>query len=464
MRKVGGESRRAWRRMRPALALIAVLALAISACADNGDVPETADDVDVPEDDAEPAPEADTDAAEPSGELRWAIRDYFEAEARALIEAFEDEHPDVSIELELLPTDEGYVQRLLTARLGDDLPDMIAHGDVFTEQFADAEITTDLTPHLEASDVLSVDFFSPAFMDVYEVKTGAYAGEIHALPQGADAIVLYYNKDHFDEAGLDYPDDTWSYEDLVAAAEQLTTDDRWGFAETPSWHARYNPTLQALGAMPVSEDGTVADIGSPEALEGWRLMIEPMIDGPFFPQEELDQTPSTTAFTQQRVSMYPGVRAQMPQIVNEADFAWDVAPNPTVNGTRLSGAGSVAVAMTQAAEDPELVFSFFEWFYDEEGGMPILTASGGVVPPVPDLYDSDVWRNLPVSPDNEDPFVEAVQTGVGSPLLAAGSRGEWDENIQQAIESVTLAGVSIEEAFTAAQERAQQILDESQLE
>ena len=462
--------------MRPALALLAVLALAISACADNGDVPDTADeDVAEPDDaepddaepdDAEPDDTAadDTDADGPSGELRWAIRDYFEGEAVRLIEEFEAAHPDVSIELELLPTDEGYVQRLLTARLGDDLPDMIAHGDVFTEQFADAGITTDLTPYLDASDVLSVDFFSPAFMDVYEVKTGVHAGEIHALPQGADAIVLYYNKDHFDEAGLDYPDESWTYEDLVAAAEQLTTDDRWGFAEAPSWHARYNPILQSLGAMPVSEDGTVADIGSPEALEGWRLMLEPMLDGPFFPQEELDQTPNTTAFTQGLVSMYPGVRAQMPQIINEADFEWDVAVNPTVNGTRLSGAGSVAVAMTSAAEDPDLVFAFFEWFYDEDGGMPILTESGGVVPPVPDLYDSDVWRNLPVSPDNEDPFVTAVETGVGSPLLAAGSRGEWDENIQQAIESVTLAGMSIEDAFTAAQERAQQILDESQME
>ena len=33
---------------------------------------------------------------------------------------------------------------------------------------------------------------------------------------------MYFNKDAFDEAGLDYPEAGWSWEDLLATAQALT--------------------------------------------------------------------------------------------------------------------------------------------------------------------------------------------------------------------------------------------------
>jgi multiple sugar transport system substrate-binding protein len=58
---------------------------------------------------------------------------------------------------------------------------------------------------------------------------------IYALPRGYSPIVLAYNKELFDRAGLAYPSDDWTWDDFLAAAEQLTQDtdgdgtiDRWG--------------------------------------------------------------------------------------------------------------------------------------------------------------------------------------------------------------------------------------------
>lgn len=46
-------------------------------------------------------------------------------------------------------------------------------------------------------------------------------GEIYGIPVGYTTHVLYYNKDFFDKAGLDYPTDNWTWDDLKVAAKKI---------------------------------------------------------------------------------------------------------------------------------------------------------------------------------------------------------------------------------------------------
>lgn len=47
-------------------------------------------------------------------------------------------------------------------------------------------------------------------------------GATYAIPYRQDAWYLYYNKDMFDAAGVDYPDGSWTWDDYDAAAASLT--------------------------------------------------------------------------------------------------------------------------------------------------------------------------------------------------------------------------------------------------
>ena len=47
-----------------------------------------------------------------------------------------------------------------------------------------------------------------------------YDGSVYGFPRDISVEVLYYNKDIFDEAGVAYPDDTWTWDDFLAAAER----------------------------------------------------------------------------------------------------------------------------------------------------------------------------------------------------------------------------------------------------
>ena len=55
-------------------------------------------------------------------------------------------------------------------------------------------------------------------------------GQSYGMPKDFDTIALYYNKDLFDAAGVEYPNADWTWDDLKTAAEKLTKNDVYGFA------------------------------------------------------------------------------------------------------------------------------------------------------------------------------------------------------------------------------------------
>ena len=82
------------------------------------------------------------------------------------------------------------------------------------------DILLDLTDKVAASEKLEMDKFPSDIKEMYQ-----YDGKTYAVPKDIDTIALWYNKDMFDEAGIAYPDDTWTWDDLYDAAVKLTKDD-----------------------------------------------------------------------------------------------------------------------------------------------------------------------------------------------------------------------------------------------
>ena len=57
----------------------------------------------------------------------------------------------------------------------------------------------------------------PQTLEAYKTPDGYYG-----LPRDFQTIVLFYNKDMFDAAGVAYPTADWTYDDLRNAAKKLT--------------------------------------------------------------------------------------------------------------------------------------------------------------------------------------------------------------------------------------------------
>jgi ABC-type glycerol-3-phosphate transport system substrate-binding protein len=88
----------------------------------------------------------------------------------------------------------------------------------------------DLTPFINADTSLNVDDFIPAIWKAYQWDGGTWA-----LPAAANVSLLMYKPAAFDKAGLAYPDETWTMNDLSNAAEKLAVKDNKGEVKVPGF-------------------------------------------------------------------------------------------------------------------------------------------------------------------------------------------------------------------------------------
>lgn len=117
---------------------------------------------------------------------------------------------------------------------------------------------------------LSLDDFVPAALDACR-----YEGKLYALPLGINLMALYYNKDLFEEAGLQPPT---TDEELLDAAKNLTkvhadgSIDVLGFPDFPGVYY-LNNFMYAFGGQNIDAEGNL----TPDN-EGTRRALELMVD------------------------------------------------------------------------------------------------------------------------------------------------------------------------------------------
>src|SRR5690606_3342619 len=104
-------------------------------------------------------------------------------------------------------------------------------------------------PFVEASEAIGPETFYPAALDAF-----AYDGVQYGLPITFSTVMLFYNEELFDAAGLSYPDDTWTWDDVLEAAEAITDPQNrvWGIYQPVQFWEFYKTAAQAGGGLTVT--------------------------------------------------------------------------------------------------------------------------------------------------------------------------------------------------------------------
>ena len=103
---------------------------------------------------------------------------------------------------------------------GGDMPDVFWMHSNEVQKYMENDILMDLTDRIASSEKLEMDKFPEDIKNLY-----SWNGKTYAIPKDVDTIALFYNKTMFDEAGLSYPDDSWTWDDFYDAAVKLTKED-----------------------------------------------------------------------------------------------------------------------------------------------------------------------------------------------------------------------------------------------
>ena len=197
-----------------ALALALVMVLSLAACGGNPGSEAT----DPPSNGAESA-NPDNQGNEPSGEtvtLNWAIWDKDSTPYwTALAEGYMASHENVKIDMtDLGSTD--YMTQLATQLSG-------GNGELDVLSIKDIPGYANLI-NLEMLEPLNNALTTPAadFGGVLDQLT-AEDGNFYGIPFRSDLWVVFYNKDLFDAAGVDYPSNDMTFEQFDALARQMTS-------------------------------------------------------------------------------------------------------------------------------------------------------------------------------------------------------------------------------------------------
>lgn len=131
----------------------------------------------------------------------------------SLIEKFEDENPDIHVEMSA-PSDP--ISILKTRLIKNDEPDMVAVlGDSSYTSFADSDMFLDL----EGEEVL--DKVKPVYQEMAKQLESIPKEGVYTIPFAGNANVVLYNKDIFKENNIEVPK-TWS--EYTALCEKLKTN------------------------------------------------------------------------------------------------------------------------------------------------------------------------------------------------------------------------------------------------
>lgn len=261
--------------------------------------------------------------------------------------------------------------KALAATAAGDPPDIIIQDIRTVTHRAEAQQATDLTEFIEAEGEGFTDQFYSQLMEAMY-----YDGGIYGLPFVTDTRVLYYDKDAFEEAGLDpeSPPETW--DELVEYARKLDkknedgTYERLGFFPgTLEWNAW---AFCADGKDYTDDEGNVY-VNTPEKVEMFENIYTDFYE--YYGKDVLDNFSAefgsgmTNPFVAGKVAMWVNTPTEFTKVRDYApDKNYGVTVMPALNegGEHYSWGGGFSVEIPYGAKNVEGSWEFAKFLTSKE--------------------------------------------------------------------------------------------------
>ena len=315
-----------------------------------------------------------------------------------VVAEFNDSQDAIELVLEIVAEPVAY-ETLATQIAAGDAPDIIGPiGIRGTNAFAGQFL--DLEPLVESTG-FDLSGYAEAQVEFWREESG----ELTALPFAAYPSAMFYNKDLFDEADLDYPPaaygepyadgDPWDMDKVAELAMLLTVDangndatspdfDRdnivqWGFHQQFNDDARSIGTFFAPGTL-VAEDGT-AQI--PEHwVEAWQWYNDLVTAGAAPNQSETNSEVlgGGNAFNTGNVAMantHLWYTCCVRDENNVGKEFWDLAVMPEYNGTATSKLHADMFRILSSTENPDAAFEVLTYLLVSTGAARHVRRAAG---------------------------------------------------------------------------------------
>lgn len=368
---------------------------------------------------------------------------YFEKAATE----FEEANPGVDVQIEVVPWDV-LLQKLTTDISGGANADLSIIGTRWLIDFVEQGIAAPLDEYM-------TDEFKARFFPVF-LEPSVLEGQTYGLPIAASARAMYYNKDLFEQAGVEEVPDTW--EELAEAAKKISAlgDDIAGFGmqgkeiETDVY---FYYAFWAYGGDLVEEDGT-SGLDTEAGYEAAALYKSLIDEGATQPGvTSYNREDVQNLFKQGKVGMMITAPFLSSQIEEEApDLNYGVAAIPAgPDGDRGTYGVTDSIIMFENSENKELAWSFLDMIFTTEWRAEF-TSGEGFLPVNPEVAE------MPEFAENEDlsEFTALLPEARFAPVIPG-----WEEIAEitsNAVQTIYLGDAESQGALDAAAEEINGIL------
>lgn len=346
---------------------------------------------------------------------QWVADDVIAA-TDAAIERFAKSHPNVTIEANYVPLVAGnwgeYNNAFINEVAAGNAPDIVGAAiEGFAEMGASGvllDLETIVAKHEAARQVMAG--IESNMLDSMRNKV---TGQLNFFPTQWNNIVMFYNKDLFDAAGIDYPSNEWTWDEFLTAAEALTIKDDAGNTTqfgyfVPGFNFGIQPWFFTNSASALDDDWVESTVDTPQYRETLQFLFDMINVHGVAPAYEPGV--GTEKFTAGQVAMFSAGHWPVPSIRDAGleNVGVQHMPMNTVQ-TTVFGIGGLAITKDSAYRD--LAWAFLTELAGEEYQQDL--ADGGSS--IPSMRAFATTPEYTAWPDNAEIFYATAATAIPVP-------------------------------------------------
>lgn len=321
-----------------------------------------------------------------------------------MYEAFHEEYPNITVNIETIGYDD-YFTQMQTRVAGGTAPDCYELNIENFAAYANKGVLAELTG-------IDTSGYNATALNAFSVN-----GKQYGVPGNFSNVVLIYNKDLFDQAGVAYPTDDWTWDDAMDACEKISAlgDDIYGIYQPITFNEFFKVAAQYGGGV-LNADKTEFTINSEENLKAATMMISKVTDTNVQPTEaQMGGMGDWDLFESGRLGMIPTGIWAFNTFADACDFNWDICVEP--GGTqKATHFFSNALVVNADSDKKEAAATWINWLASSDTSAQMRIDAGWDLPAISNEEVLSGYLKL-TPPENRQAVFDSLNYLTVAPII-----------------------------------------------
>ena len=324
---------------------------------------------------------------------------------------FEKENPNIKVNIETFGYDT-YATQLQTRVGGGDAPDCFELGLDAFPSYVDQKAILPLDDMMAASST-DLSVLTDKSLQAFSIN-----GTKYGMPYSYSTVVLIYNKDLFDQAGVAYPTADWTWADADAAALKIKAlgDDYYGLIQPISTYEFFKVVKQYNGGL-LNDDNTAFTVNRPENVQALQRLVDNVLVTNICPStEQRGSLDEWGVFKLGKTGMIVTGIWAFPSFTTDCAFNWDIAVEPGA-ATKATHYFANGLAISADSKNAEAAYKWIEFIGTSEQVAQLRVQLGWELPCATYQSAMDQYAKL-TPPANRQAVFDSLNYVVPVPQIA----------------------------------------------